>query len=127
MPSRTNTKKQPRITRITRMKEPKEVCWIAFDSCHSCDSWFPSCLSLWLLVRDKRSIKIPIPEDAPQRGEGVLEADLLAFLVGAPGVTDRHFVDAPGWPAPAGDLGGELRLEAEAVRLQLDPFEHLTP
>src|SRR5437588_411621 len=51
----------------------------------------------------------------------------LAFLIGAAGVADGDLVDAPRGAAAAGDLGGDLRLEAEAVRLEVDALEHLTP
>src|SRR5207249_8222303 len=52
---------------------------------------------------------------------------LLALLVGAPGVADRHLEDAPRRPALAlaGDLRGHLRLEPEPVAPQLHPLDHL--
>src|SRR2546426_11078735 len=59
----------------------------------------------------------PVAHDAEERLDGVFEADLLAFFVGAAGVADGNLIDAPARPAP-GDLGGELRLETEAVGLQ---------
>src|SRR4051794_28846909 len=73
------------------------------------------------------SIKIPEAQDAIQGVEGVLEADLLALLVGAARVADRDLVDAPRRLAAPRDLGGDLRLEAEAVRLEVDVRQHLAP
>ena len=65
-------------------------------------------------------IELPVAQDAVEGAEGVLQADLLAFLVGAAGVADGDLVDAPGRVPLLGDLGGDLRLEAEAVGLELD-------
>src|SRR6476469_8598473 len=71
-----------------------------------------------------RSVRGPVPDDAVQGVEGVLQADLLPLLVGPPGVADRDLVNAPGRAAP-GDLGRHLRLEAEPVGAQLHPLDHL--
>ena len=45
------------------------------------------------------------------------EADFLAFFVAAVAVADRQFENPVAQPR---DLGGDLRLEAEAVLLDLD-------
>jgi hypothetical protein len=50
----------------------------------------------------------------------VAPADLLALGVGAPAVGDADLVDPP---AAAGNLRGELRLDAEAVLLDGDAFD----
>src|SRR5687768_5448398 len=63
-------------------------------------------------------------EDRPQGREAVDEADLLALFVGATAVGDRHLVDPV---APLRDLRGDLGLEVEAVRTDLDLREHLAP
>ncbi|EAU68603.1 hypothetical protein STIAU_8807 [Stigmatella aurantiaca DW4/3-1] len=52
----------------------------------------------------------------------VLPANLLALLVGAAVVADGHLVHAP---AAAGDLRGDLGLEAEPLFLHPDGFQHL--
>ena len=52
-------------------------------------------------------------EQHPERHEAGRPRDLLAFIVAAAGVGDRHFVDAV---AALEDLRGDLRLDAEAVR-----------
>src|SRR5436190_14491838 len=77
----------------------------------------------------KRLIHEPVADDADERAEGVFQADLLTFLVGAAGVADRHLVDAPGRPArpAARDLGRDLRLEAAAVAAQLPALQPLAP
>src|SRR5262249_8214840 len=72
----------------------------------------------------RRLVEHPVAHDAEERLKGVLEADLLAFLVRAAGVGDGDFVDAPGRPA-LGDLRRELRLEPESVGLQRDALQHL--
>src|SRR5262245_66115752 len=74
--------------------------------------------------RSSSSAEEPVADDAGQGGEGVLEADLLALLVGAAGVADRHLVDAPGRPPP-GHLGRHLRLEPEPVGAEPEPLEDL--
>ena len=56
-------------------------------------------------------------EDAPDRLDAVLPVDLLAFGVGAAAVGDPHLVDPA---AQLRHLGGDLRLEAEAVLLDPD-------
>src|SRR5271165_2327205 len=71
------------------------------------------------------SVTQPVADDAVQRAEGVLQADLLAFLVSAAGIADRYLVDAPRRRLALGDLGRDLRLEAEAVRLQVQLGQHL--
>ena len=63
----------------------------------------------------------------PDGFERVLEADLLAFFVGAAVVRDRHFVDAR---AHARDLARDFGLDAEVLRLQVEAIgdvadEHL--
>ncbi len=51
-------------------------------------------------------------EDVPERLETILDADLLALLVGASVVGDGHLVGAT---AQLGDLGGHLHLKTEAL------------
>src|SRR5262245_60145655 len=68
-------------------------------------------------------VEQPEAEDAPESAEGVLQTDLLAFLVGAAGVADRDLEDAPA-PA-AGDPRRDLRLESEPGRLQANSLQHL--
>src|SRR2546426_3799966 len=58
-----------------------------------------------------------IPDNAPQCLEAVFPGNLLAFLVGAAGVGDRDFVDAP---LVLGDLCRDLRFESKPVRFDLD-------
>src|SRR5579859_1207211 len=73
----------------------------------------------------RRSIKHPVPDDAVQRVERILQPDLLAFLVGPARVADRHLVDAPARVAVLGDLRGYLRFEPEAVGLEVQVGQHL--
>ena len=61
-----------------------------------------------------------VAKDRPEGHDPVRPADLLAFPVGAPGVRDRHLVD-PG--VHLGELGGELRLHAEAARPDGDALD----
>ena len=61
-------------------------------------------------------VPLPIPQDTPKRFERVAEADFFAGFVGAAGVADAEFIDTP---AAAGDFGGHLRFNAEAVLLQV--------
>ena len=63
-----------------------------------------------------------VAHDRPEGRDGVLPADLLAFLVGAPVVRDRHLVDPVAAPR---DLRRDLGLEAEAVRLDGDRLDDL--
>ena len=55
----------------------------------------------------------PVLQGRPQGGDAVGPPDLLAFPVAASRVGDRHLVDARAHP---GQLGGQLGLDAEAVR-----------
>src|SRR5205809_6181598 len=59
-----------------------------------------------------------IPDNAPQCLEAVFPGNLLAFLVGAAGVGDRDFVDAP---LVLGDLCRDLRFESKPVDLIWTP------
>ena len=52
--------------------------------------------------------------------ETVLDTDLLAFVVGAAQIADRHLEDHP---AALGRLGGELDLDREVVRSQRQRLE----
>lgn len=54
-------------------------------------------------------------DDAENGAKAVFPADFLAFLVGASGVADPHFIDAEIFPS---DAGGHFRLKAEAVLLK---------
>src|SRR4029453_14348433 len=62
--------------------------------------------------------------DRVERPEPILPADLLAFLVGPAVVADGDLVDPR---ARAGDLGGDLRLEAEPVLLDAKGLQELAP
>src|SRR5258708_35772192 len=55
-----------------------------------------------------------ISDDAPQRLDAVFPGNLFACFVGAPRITNRHFVDAP---LVLGDLCRNLRFESKSVRL----------
>src|SRR5438093_13343583 len=68
-------------------------------------------------------VEQPEAEDAPKGAESIFQTDLLAFLVGAPGVADRNLEDAPA-PA-AGDLRSNLRFETEARGLQPNSLQHV--
>src|SRR6516164_4502147 len=66
------------------------------------------------------SIRQPVANDAEHRLDPVLQADLFAFFIRAARIADWDLVDAQVF---LGDLRGELRLEAEAVRLQDNAVE----
>src|SRR5262249_56431728 len=74
----------------------------------------------------RRLVEHPVAHDAEERLKGVLEPDLLAFLVRAPGVGDGASEDAPA-RRPLADLRRDLRLEPEPVGLHLDALQHLPP
>ena len=63
-------------------------------------------------------------QDAPQRAEAVLPADVLAFLVGAAVVGDADLVYAE--PRPR-DTRRDLRLEAEPVLLERGDIKKACP
>jgi hypothetical protein len=65
------------------------------------------------------SIRQPKPNHIIQRRHTVLPSDFLAFLVGAAIIGDRYFVKAAAF---FGQFHGDLGLEAEALRLELDAF-----
>ena len=65
-----------------------------------------------------------VPHDAVDRADAVLPPDLLALGVRAARVRDADLVDPP---ARGRDLRGDLGLEPEAVLLDLDRLDHLTP
>ena len=56
----------------------------------------------------------------PHGGETIAPGNLLAFGVIAARVVDRHFIDAVAFLQ---DLGGNLRLEIEAIALDLDAMD----
>src|SRR5689334_9374155 len=62
-----------------------------------------------------------LPDDV-ERPHAILPANLLALFVGAPVVADGHLEDAP---AAARHLGGDLRLETEAVLFHGDGADDL--
>src|SRR5574337_313222 len=70
------------------------------------------------------SVRYGVADDAPERLHAVFPGNLLAFFVGAAGVADGYFVDAP---VAFGDFRGDLRLKAEAVRLQAHALQHFPP
>src|SRR5438445_10613379 len=74
-----------------------------------------------------RLVKQPEAENAVEGIEGVAQSDLLALFVSTAGVADVDLVNAPGGVAPPGDLRGDLRLEAKAVRFQPEAAQYLTP
>jgi hypothetical protein len=61
-----------------------------------------------------------VAQNHPERLEGVLQADLLSLRVGPAVVADRRFVDLG---LSLGELDGDFRLEAEAVRADRDAFQ----
>src|ERR1700728_2811343 len=77
-------------------------------------------------------IPVSVADNAVERLDAVLPGDLLAFLVVAAAVADRHLVDPalPRRPAFEGrhgesrHLGRHLGLEPEPVALKGDPLEH---
>src|SRR5271170_6742318 len=76
-------------------------------------------------VGSRNLVRCPVSHDAPQCGDGVPHADLLAFRIGSAVVVDRHFTDPPSGGLFAGDLGRDLRLEAESVAPQRHAGQHL--
>src|SRR5262249_61078722 len=60
--------------------------------------------------------------DGVEGAHAVLPADLLPLLVGAPVIADGHLEDAG---TGARHLGGDLRLEAEAILLDLQRLDEL--
>src|SRR6476646_5905283 len=73
---------------------------------------------------ERTSSRDVVLDDAVQRVEPVLPADLLAFRVGAPGIGNPDLVNAR---SALGHLRGDLRLEAEAVLLDLNALYELPP
>src|SRR5207247_11398615 len=63
------------------------------------------------------------PQLSIPRAHAVLPADLLAFGVRAAVVGDADLVDPP---VAGGDTRGDLRLEAEAVLLDVDRLDDLS-
>ncbi len=63
-------------------------------------------------------------ENEPQRFDAVTPADVLAFCIGAAVIRDRNLVDAR---PPLRQAGGHLGLEAESVRSQTEPLQHVPP
>ncbi len=68
----------------------------------------------------RKSVGEVVADDAPEGLDAVFPGDFLAFFVGAAGVGDGNFVDAP---VAFCDFGGNFRLEAEAVGFELDALE----
>ncbi len=64
----------------------------------------------------------PVSQQHPNGLERVFESDFLPFFVGAAVVRDRHLVHAR---AHACHLAGDLRLDAEVVRLQIETVCHI--
>src|SRR6266545_788338 len=71
------------------------------------------------------SIEQPVAHDAVERLQRVFQADFLALFVRSARIAHRNLVNAPRGAALLGDLRGDLRLEAEAVRLELNALQHL--
>src|SRR5712671_5137365 len=71
-----------------------------------------------------RSLGKAVFEQHPERDDTVAPGNLLAFVVAAAVVGDRHFVDAI---TPLEDLRRDLRLDAEAVALEPERPQHLDP
>ena len=63
-------------------------------------------------------------QDHPQRAHRVLGADLLAFVVRAAVITDRHFVNRG---LPLGELDGDFGLDAEPVAADRDASRQRQP
>jgi hypothetical protein len=59
-------------------------------------------------------------DDTPEGLNPVFPSDFFAFFVGAAGVRDGDFVDAP---VPFCDFGGDFRLEAETIGFELNTLE----
>src|SRR5262249_49408711 len=111
------------VTQPTPFPSEIDNCKLQIDNCKvrlilsTIFNWQFAIVNWQFAIVNCRSVVVPVPHDAEKRLDRVFEGDLLAFLIGAAGVADGHLVDAPGWAA-LGDLGGDLRLETEAVRLQ---------
>lgn len=83
------------------------------DNVHEGDGWVRGIL--W---------EQPVFDDAPEGAESVLPIDLLAFGVRPAGVGNGDFEDAN---AGVGDLGGDFRFKTEAVFLDVDRLDDVTP
>src|SRR5436190_20666530 len=70
----------------------------------------------------RASAKKVVFDDAVDRTEAVLVADLLSLFIGPAMVGDADLVDSRAAP---GQLGGDFRLEAEPVFLDLDRLDEL--
>src|SRR5262245_35988539 len=68
------------------------------------------------------SLAEPVLQQHPQRDEAIAPRNLLPFFVAPAVVGNWHFVDAI---VPLENLGGELGLDAEPVRLERQRPEHL--
>src|SRR4051794_32655052 len=87
----------------------------------------------WRVTWPRGSVGHRVSDDAIQRLDAVLPADLLAFLVVSAVVADGHLVDPAAARGAAverrhlepGDLGRHLGLEPEAVALERDALDHL--
>src|ERR1700752_4985846 len=83
---------------------------------------------LWRWVREPDDLKAgligeAVADDAPEGLDAVFPGDFFALFVGATGVGDGNFIDAP---IALGDLGGDFGLEAEAVGFDRDALEDFT-
>ena len=67
-----------------------------------------------------------VSHDTPQSFQAVAPADLLALLVAATGVTDRHFVTPN---SPSRHFGRNLRFKSKTVLLQRGDnlFQYIAP
>src|SRR6059058_4387808 len=89
--------------------------------------WKDAVSAAWTILRFRISPDIgrdAEAQDRPCRRHGVLPADLLPVRVAPPVVGDRHLVDAA---AQVRHLGGELGLEAEALRADGQALQDVGP
>ena len=59
-------------------------------------------------------------QNHPEGFEGILETDLLAFVIGAAAITDGRFVDAS---LPLGQLDGDLGLKSETLATEWNTLQ----
>ena len=66
-------------------------------------------------------IEESVSEDGGEGGEAVFAGDFFTFVVGAAGVGDADFIDAP---AGSGDFGGHFGFDAETLAFNINLIDH---